>query len=123
MVPMYVKRTYSSDPFFEHSKVIYSVYAEEHDNPIRAGFDKRAMCEGVSAEDVKCLKGRTMKTSVLHKLAIDFADGVICGSESIQPDVERHVKKCRLPYVPYSAEGDYREEYARLIAELSPRKE
>lgn len=121
LAPMYIKRTYNSDPFFANSKVIYSVYAEEFENQIKSGFEKRVVFEGVDPEEVKTLKGRTLKTSTLHKLAVDFSDGVICGSDTIQPDLERYIKKGKIPYLPYQPEDvDFRKETAKFFASIYP---
>lgn len=120
LAPIFIKRTYSSDPFFANSKVVYSVYAEEYDNTIKAGFERRILFDGIDPEDVKSLKGRTLKTSTLHKLAIDFSDGVICGSNTIQPEVERYIKKSKLPYLPFSAETDFRQDYTDFMKTIFP---
>lgn len=120
LAPLYIKRTYNSDPFFENSKIIYTVYNEDYTNNIKAGFEKRVLFDGVDPEDVKSLKSRVLKTSTLQKLAVDFSDGVICASETVNPDVERHIKKSKLPYLIYSAEGDFRQAYKEFIATVYP---
>lgn len=120
LIPLFVKRIYNTDPFFEHSKIVYSIYNEEYNNPIKAGFEKRVLYDGIDPEDVKILKGRTMKTATLHKLATDFSDAIICGSDTIQPETERYIKKSKLPYLPYNAETDFRTRYAEFLSTIHP---
>lgn len=120
LAPLFIKRVYNSDPFFENSKVIYTIYDEDHNNPIKAGFEKRILFDGIDPEDVKTLKGRTMKTTTLHKLAVDFSDGIISATPNIQPDVERYIKKSKTPYLPYSEERDFRLNYRNFIASIYP---
>lgn len=120
LAPIFIKRTYNSDPFFANSKVIYSIYNEDHDNPIKAGFERRILFDGIDPEDVKTLKGRTLKASTLHKLAVDFSDGVIAATQNLNPEVERHIKKSKLPFLEYSPETDFRIETTKFFATVYP---
>lgn len=122
LAPMYIKKAYNTDPFFENSKVIYSVYKESFEVPMKAGFDKRAMFDGIEENDFKPVKGRVLKTDNLHKVAINFSDGVICGSDTIKPELERYIKKSKIPYLPYSEESDFRERYAAFFQSMFPEK-
>lgn len=120
LAPMYIKKTYNTDPFFANSKVVYSIYNDDVDMPIRQGFDKRALFDGVDAEDVKLLKGRALKADNLHKLAINYSDAVICASNTITEELDRYIKKKKLPYLPYSEEGDYKENNFEFFKTVYP---
>lgn len=122
LAPLYIKKAYNTDPFFENSKVLYSIYKESFEVPMKAGFDKRVMFDGVEAADIKPLKGRVFKTDNLHKVAIKFSDGVICGSDTIKPELERFIKKNKVPYLPYAEEPDFRERYAEYFKGFFPEK-
>lgn len=42
----------------------------------------------------------------LMKLAIDYSDGVVQGSQHIDPEVEKYVKEQNVPFLPYIADFD-----------------
>lgn len=120
LAPLYVKKTYNTDPFFSNSKVIYSIYGNDMDVAIKQGFDKRALFDGVDVEDVKILKGRTLKSDNMHKIAVNFSDAVICASDTISEELDRYIKKKKIPCLPYSEEGDYRERYFDFFKTVFP---
>ena len=93
LAPLYIKKTYASDPFFANSKIIYSVYKDDFECPIREGFDNRALLNDIEPQDVEILKGEILKTENLHKLAINYSDGIICGSDTISEELESYIKE------------------------------
>lgn len=118
--PLYIKKSYNSDPFFANSKVIYSLYHEGFTNTLKSGFDKRIQFEGIEPEDVKNLKGKSCDINTMHKLAIDYSDAIICGSNTISTELERYISKKKLPYLPYSENENYCEDYYNFFKTLCP---
>lgn len=119
LAPMYIKKSYSSDPFFANSKIVYSIYKDDFECKIREGFDNRVLFNDIELEDVESLKGETLKTDTLHKLAVDYSDAVICGSDTISEEVERYIKSKDIPYLPY-AEENMQDHYWNFFTEIYP---
>ncbi|MDR3217607.1 MAG: glycogen/starch synthase [Dysgonamonadaceae bacterium] len=107
LAPLYIKKHYKSDPCFKNAKVIYSLYNDVFENPLRDNFVKKLKIEGVTQNDIKILKEKADHIA-LSKLAIDFSDGIIAGS----PDIDSHIidyakQKENLSFLPYQNEDVY----------------
>ena len=119
LAPLYIKKSYASDPFFANSKIIYSVYNDDFECPIREGFDNRVLFDDINPEDVELLKGELLKTETLNKIAINYSDAVICSSNTISEEVERYIKEKNVPYLPYQKEN-MQEGYWNFFCEVYP---
>ena len=102
LVPLYIKTSYSKDPIFENSKVIFSLYDNEFENPLNSDFADKAMMDGIQKEDIKDYK----KTSFvdLNIAAMNAADGVIKTSKKIHPSLQAYYDKVDKP--KFECEGD-----------------
>ena len=65
--------------------------------------------EGISNKDVEVLNPANFAN--LTKLAIDNADGIIKGSENINPDAEQYIKDSGKPFLEYQPEDKYIDAY------------
>ena len=119
LAPLYLKTSYASDPFFANSKIIYSVYGENFECPMREGFDERALYNDIEPSDVEILKGETLSTDMLNKIAINFSDAVIVATNSISADLDAHIKAKGITCLPY-AEDNLPEKYWELFCEVYP---
>lgn len=106
LTSLYIKRMYADDPCLKDAKVIYSVYADDFKTPFRKSLPDKLKMDGALDKDIKTLKKDTGFVS-LSKLAIDFADGVIQGSETIHPDLLDHITKADKPFLTYQSTEDY----------------
>jgi len=64
---------------------------------------------GINAKDLKNFKEADYLT--LTKCAIDYADGLIIGSEHIHPEIADYLKDCKKPVLPYQGEENYAKAY------------
>jgi len=99
LVPLYIKTSYSKDPIFENSKVVYSVYDNEFDKNLDKNFADKALMDGISGDDVADYK----KTSFvdINKAAMNISDAVIKASEKIHPELESHFNQINKPKLNY----------------------
>ena len=119
LAPLYLKTSYSSDPFFANSKIVYSVYGDNFECPIREGFDERVLFNDIEASDVEMLKGEMLKTDTLNKIAIKYSDAVISATDSMSEEVEAYIKERDIPYLPYGEEN-LPEKYWEFFCEVYP---
>ncbi len=120
LAPIYIKKSYASDPFFANSKIIYSIYKDSFECKIREGFDERVLFDEIERKDVEALKGETFNTDTLHKLAINHSDAIICASETITEDLERYIAEKDIPFLPYSTE-ERDENYWNFFTSIYPK--
>ncbi len=100
---LYIKRMYADDPCLKNAKIVYSIYNDPYTTPLKKTFPDKLKMDGAKDGDVKVLKTDTSFTG-LTKLAIDFADGVIQGSKTINKELLQYAQKKKgtdfLPYQP-----------------------
>jgi starch synthase len=95
----------SDDPYFAGTKVVYSVFDDEFQNDLDPNIRKKIKLEGITDKDVEVLNPASFAN--LTKLAIDNSDGIIKGSEKINPEVEQYIKDSGKPFLEYQPEDKY----------------
>lgn len=118
LAPLYIKKAYNQDPFFKHSKVIYSVFDDEFKKPFRELFAERLLLEGIEKKHVSQLKDTEIDFVALSKLAIDYSDGVIQSSAKINDAVLEYVTSKKINFLPYNSIEDYADEYLAFYDSL-----
>ncbi|MGE3823201.1 MAG: glycogen/starch synthase, partial [Bacteroidia bacterium] len=74
MLPLMIKKSYSEDPIFAESKVVYSVYDDAFTGQMNAKTAQKLKLEGMSDKDLKHYK--TPNYINLTKSAIDNSDAI-----------------------------------------------
>ena len=116
VAPIYIKKSYNDDPFFAHSKVVYSLYDHAFTHDFRAGFEKRLRLDGITPADVAKIADKPISFVDLSEFAIDYSDAVIAASPDSNAEVmayaQEHGKLC-LPYTE-----DYKPAYAQFYEQV-----
>ena len=110
LVPLYLKKAYREDPLFQQSRIIYSLYGDSFPEPLNKSFRRKLLVEGVTEKDTSRLSPPDYIN--LSKLAIDNADGVIFGSENVDPLLRDYVSRQNKPVLEYHAEEEYVDLYS-----------
>ena len=111
LTALYIKRMYADDPCLKDAKIVYSIYNDDFKTPFRKEFASKLKMDGAKDSDLKGIKADTSFTG-LTKLAIDFADGVIQGSETINQDVLDYIAtKKHTPFLPYQSPDVYMDKF------------
>jgi len=110
LAPIYLKRMYADDPCFAGTKVVYSVYDDAFKQPLNASLADKIKQDGMTDKNVQLIKTST-DFAALSSLAIQYSDGVIQGSTSINSDVVDFVEKENKPFLPYQTEDTYIDAY------------
>ncbi len=120
ILPIYLKKAYIDDPIFSKSKVVLSLYDDMPTTDFPEDFKDRIVFANVTDKDVEVLGEPTGIN--LAKLAVDYSDGVIMGSEEISEELVEYCKKSGLPVLPYNADsikdGSYIEDYNSFYDQL-----
>lgn len=107
LTALYIKRMYADDPCLRQAKVVYSIYQNDFQKPFSKNFSAKLRADGAKAKDVEPLK-KECGFVALSKLAIDFADGVIQGSETIHPELADYIATLEnKPFLPYQSPETY----------------
>ena len=120
LVPLYLKKAYKNDPIFSDTKIVLSLYNEHVDKSFSPGMKSKIPVPGIKAKDLDALKAPDGIN--LAKLAIQYADAVIIGSEETAPDITEFLSKKNIPVLPYipidHPEGTYIRKYIEFYDKL-----
>ena len=111
----YINELCKNRPFFK-SKIITSLYKNEFDQTLSDTMMKKIMFDEIDKEKVEVLKKATYEN--LMKVAVDFSDGLIIGSENISDEIPNCLKQSRnfLEYHPMDSFSDhYLEFYEKFL--------
>ena len=116
LVPLYIKKAYNDDPLFANSKVIYSVYDDEFDKPLKKEFKDKILFENITPKDVNVLEKPSYVN--LSKLAIEMSDAAIIGSETINSELLSFIKDSKKTYLDFQSEDNYLDAYSKFYDNL-----
>ncbi len=117
VLPLYLKKFYNDDPHFADAKVVYSVYNSDFKGSLDKGMVKKLKFDGFDDADLKWLENPTWKN--VNKLGIQFADGVVRGSETIDGELEEFIQNAGKPSLEFYNEEErvaaYNEFYDQVL--------
>ena len=116
LIPLYLKRSFIDDPLYNKSKIIYSVYDDEFDKPLRRDFRKKLLMDGIRDKDVEILAQPSFEN--LTMLALNLSDATIIGSAEINKSVQKYIKSVKKPVLEYKAEEEYIDAYSDFYDEI-----
>ena len=100
LTALYIKRMYADDPSLCNAKVVYSMYNDAFQKPLSPSFADKLVTDGATEEDVKGLR-QEASYEHLNQMVIDMADGVVQGSETINPVLKAYIEEKKTPFLPY----------------------
>jgi len=118
MVPVLVKKMFNEDPHFENAKMVYSAYDEEIQEQFDNVLIEKFEYDEIPNEDVEIIRDASLQN--IHRLALQYADGVIKGSKKLHKDLEQSIVDSGIPVLEYQGEEGYEaayEEFYRGIFE------
>ena len=116
LVPAYLKTTYKDDPTFKNSKVVYSIYENEFSGSLNPDFANKAVMADMTESHTEVYAQGT-KTS-LHAGAVQYADGVVFGSDIADDEVLNIVKNSHKPVLEFNSTSDF-ENYYNFYDEIT----
>lgn len=111
LTPLYIKKAYADDPSFRNSKIVYSAYNDDFKQPFPANFGEKLLLDGIEPSDVEAINNKQVSFADLTKLAIKYSDGVIQGSETINPEVLAAAESSQKPFLTYQNPETYIDAY------------
>lgn len=120
LIPILLRKCYHEDPIFTNSKVIISLYNEAADLEFNEKTRSKIISPGIKNKDLELLNPANGIN--LAKLAIQYANGVIMGSESLPEPVTEMIKSCSVPLLPYmevsQQDTTYIQEYVQFYDQI-----
>lgn len=116
LVPLYIKSSYSKEPIFENSKVVFSVYNNEFKPALNSDFAKKALMEDIP-EDYLALYNDSSFVGV-NKAAMEMSDAIVQASEELHPDLDAHFQSIDKPKLGYQSPEEYVDAYNSFYDEV-----
>jgi len=116
LIPLLIKKTYANDPLFANSKVVYSLYDDHYNAIVNKKLVEKLLSEDISTDDLKLLENPTYTN--LNKLAIQYADGIIQGSPTIEDELEKAIKNYAKPFLGFQSPDNYIESYNEFYEKI-----
>ncbi|HPF97516.1 MAG: glycogen/starch synthase [Flavobacteriaceae bacterium] len=112
LFPLYLKEYYKDEPLFNDSKIVTSVYNQSFDGTLNEGMMKKVVFDNISEDTVKVLEKPSYNS--LMKIAIDFSDALIVGSETIPQELTDYLKNSKKPVLDYKNKDEFSEAYTEF---------
>jgi len=112
LLPMYLKEFYKNEPLFTDSKIVTSVYNQSFDETLDTNMINKVRFDNVSEEAIKHLDQPSYVN--LMKVAIDYSDAVIKGSEEIPKELETYLETSNKPVLEYYSLDEFAEPYSEF---------
>jgi starch synthase len=116
LVPLYLKKSFIDDPLYNNSRIVYSVYDDDFDKPLRKAFSDKLLMDGIQKDDVSGLAQPTFEN--LTKLALDMSDATILGSPEVNKSVLKYIKSLNKPVLEYKSSEEYINAYSDFYDEI-----
>ena len=116
LIPLYIKKYYDDDPLFMDAQVVTSIYDTEYPQPLDKRIVQKLEWDGIKSDDIEAISDPTYEN--LLKLALNFSDGVIFGSEKINEEAKTHATKLDLPILDYQQEETYIDAYSEFYDKI-----
>jgi starch synthase len=109
LVPLFIKKYYYNDPLFGQSKVVYSLYNDAFKKTLNPEIKTKVLLDGMVPADVSLLEKPDYVN--LSKLAINYSDAIIQGSEDIHPELEKFVPETDKPFLGHQPKETFIDAY------------
>ncbi len=121
LVPLYLKTAYKSEPLFQDSKVITSVYNNPVKNVFSEDFITKASINDLEKEDLVAFNGAD-GISLINGAAA-FSDALIVGSEGNEDPVIENAQKAGKPVLEHQSPESYLSAYVNFYKSLLEKEE
>ncbi len=116
MAPIYLRKVFAADPIFRNLKIVVSVYNNPFPGSLNAHTREKLASEGIDPALLATLGEPTYVN--LMRFAIENADAVVIGSETIDPALEKQIQALDKPVLPYPGAEKYEQAYADFYDKL-----
>lgn len=120
LIPFYIKTTYNSEPLFEHSKLIYSLYESDVDQSFDQTFATKAAINNLEEDDLSAyMNGNGVN---LHQGALSNVDALIVGNKEVSAETQKMVDSFKGAILT-TDDDEYLPKYLDFYKELMGKEE
>jgi starch synthase len=112
LLPLYLKEYYKDEPLFTSSKVVTSLYNQSFDGTLNNDMINKIKFDNLNNDAIETLKNPTYNN--IMKVAIDYSDALIVGSEEIPEELQNYLNNCKKPVLDYHSPETFADAYTEF---------
>ncbi|AUP79158.1 glycogen/starch synthase [Flavivirga eckloniae] len=113
LLPLYLKEYYKDEPLFNESKIVTSIYDRSFNNSLNKDMLNKIKFDSINEDAVSVLEEPTYNN--LMKVAVDYSDALIVGSESIPEDLKSYLEASDKPILEHKNKDEFGEAYTTFL--------
>jgi starch synthase len=117
LMPVYIKIALKDSGMFSDTKVIYSLYDDDFEGSMNDKMAQKFKTLGISEEHLLSYKNPTFAN--ISKTAMDYSDGIIIGSQNVNPELVEYAKQLGKPVLDYQPMDNYIDAYNEFYDEIN----
>ena len=112
LLPLYLKEFYKDEPLFTESKIVTSLYNQSFENTLNKGLIDKIKFDNVDENAISILKNPSYNN--IMKVAVDYSDAIIIGSQDIPEELQSYVENCEKPVLEFQDQDTFAEAYTEF---------
>ncbi|UAB81756.1 glycogen/starch synthase [Marixanthomonas sp. SCSIO 43207] len=108
-LPLYLRNYYGTEPLFENSKIVTSVYNQAFDGTLNNNVKEKILFDGIEEETVAELDNPNYVN--MMKVAVKNSDAAIIGSDDIPEGLENYLNNLDKPVLKFHKKEEFSEAY------------
>ena len=116
LLPIYLKEIFKNEPIFQKSKIVTSLYANEFEKNLNKDMINKVLFDEIDQKSISDLKDPTYEN--LMRIAIDYSDGIIIGSENVSSKTIEYLKSYKNPILDFQPKDSFSESYTEFYNNL-----
>jgi len=113
LVPLYLKEFFKDDALFKESKIVTSLYDDSFKGELSKDLVKKISFDNIETDKLKTITKSSFVN--LQKLAIEYSDFVIYGSENISKEVKDYVEETKKPTLDFQSKEEFEKPYTDFL--------
>lgn len=121
LLPIYVRKTYSAEPLFQNSKIVYSAFGEVPHEVFTEDFIDQASLDDLDEADVESYY--TDDSATLHIGASSYSDALVIDNETLDSEVVAHYEGLDLPKLSLEGKEEFVQQNIAFLESLIEEEE
>lgn len=113
LLPVYLKHYYKNEGIFADTKIISSVYNLGFEGNLSEELVGKLSFDNISKETTNHVVIPNYEN--LMKLTIDHSDGIVIGSEELNPTLTKYIETSGKPFLPFASKDKISDVYTDFI--------
>lgn len=109
LLPLYLKNYYGSDPLFEDSKIVTSIYNQSFEGALDDEMIEKLRYDALEEDAIVNFEDPTYKNIIMS--AIANSDAIIKASEDLDPEIDAFIDEQGKPTLGYHAPEEFADAY------------